>query len=93
MNLNEPSPALLRKLAERLGPKGFTADAVDLDPWLTDWRGRVRGSAAALLSPANRDEVADIVRWAAAERVAVVPQGGNTSMVAGATRCCCRSGG
>ena len=85
MNLNEPSPDLLRKLAERLGPKGFTADAVDLDPWLTDWRGRVRGSAAALLSPANRDEVADIVRWAAAERVAVVPQGGNTSMVAGAT--------
>jgi FAD/FMN-containing dehydrogenase len=85
MNLNEPSPDLLRKLAERLGPKGFTTDPVDLDPWLTDWRGRVRGSAAALLSPANREEVADVVRLAAAERVAIVPQGGNTSMVAGAT--------
>lgn len=85
MNLNEPSPDLLQKLAERLGSKGFSTDPVDLDPWLTDWRGRVRGSAAALLSPANREEIADVMRWAAAERVAIVPQGGNTSMVAGAT--------
>ncbi len=56
-----------------------------MEPWLTDWRGRVRGEAAALLSPANREEVADIVRLAGAARVAIVPQGGNTSMVAGAT--------
>lgn len=85
MKLNEASPELLRSLDERLGPKGFTADPVDMEPWLTDWRGRVRGAAAALLSPASRDEVADIVRMAAAARVAIVPQGGNTSMVAGAT--------
>lgn len=85
MNLNQPSPDLLKKLAARLGPKGFTKDAVDMELWLTDWRGRVRGSAAALLSPANRDEVADIVRMAADARVAIVPQGGNTSMVGGAT--------
>ena len=85
MNLNEPSPDLLQRLAGRLGPKGFTTDSGDMDPWLTDWRGRVRGAAAALLSPATREEVADIVALAAAERVAIVPQGGNTSMVAGAT--------
>lgn len=85
MNLNEPSPDFLQRLKTRLGQKGFTTDPNDLEPWLNDWRGRVRGAAAALLSPANREEVADIVRWAAAERVAIVPQGGNTSMVAGAT--------
>jgi len=85
MNLNEPSPDLLNRLAQRLGSKGFTTDPVDLDPWLTDWRGRVKGVATALLSPATREEVADIVAMAAAERVAIVPQGGNTSMVAGAT--------
>jgi FAD/FMN-containing dehydrogenase len=56
-----------------------------MDPWLSDWRGRIKGSAAALLSPASAEEVAAIVGMAAAERVAVVPQGGNTSMVAGAT--------
>jgi FAD/FMN-containing dehydrogenase len=85
MNLNEPSPDLLRRLAERLGPKGFTTDAGAMEPWLSDWRGRIKGSAAALLSPASADEVAAIVALAAAERVAIVPQGGNTSMVAGAT--------
>ena len=54
-------------------------------PWLADWRGRMRGVAAAMASPANRDEAAFIVRAAATAGVPVVPQGGNTSMVAGAT--------
>ena len=85
MNLNDASPALLRQLKQRLGPKGFTDDPDDMAAWLTDWRGRITGGAAAMLSPASREEVADIVRVAAAQRVPIVPQGGNTSMVAGAT--------
>jgi FAD/FMN-containing dehydrogenase len=84
MALNRPDQALLDRLAERLGPKGFTADSHDLAPWLGDWRGWARGEAAALLSPASTAEVADVVRMAAEARVALVPQGGNTSMVAGA---------
>jgi FAD/FMN-containing dehydrogenase len=80
-----PDATLLDSLERRLGPKGFTLDPAVLAPWLTDWRGRVTGAAAALLSPANVDEVVDIVRMAAQARVALVPQGGNTSMVAGAT--------
>jgi FAD/FMN-containing dehydrogenase len=79
-----PDATLLDTLERRLGPKGFTTDPADLAPWETDWRRRVAGKAAALLSPANTEEVADIVRLAAAARVAIVPQGGNTSMVAGA---------
>ena len=85
MSLAAPSAELLGHLAARLGPRGFTADAADMTPWLTDWRGRITGAAAALLSPASTQEVADVVRLAAAARVAIVPQGGNTSMVAGAT--------
>jgi len=85
MNLNRPDAALLEALARRLGPRGFTTAREDVEPWLTDWRGRVRGEAAALLSPADIDEVADVVAMAAAGGVAIVPQGGNTSMVAGAT--------
>jgi FAD/FMN-containing dehydrogenase len=85
MTISHPSPALLLRLAGRLGPHGFTVDADDMAPWLTDWRGRVTGRAAAMLSPASAAEVVDIVRWAGEEWVALVPQGGNTSMVAGAT--------
>ncbi len=68
-----------------LGPKGFSVDPMDLAPWLTDWRGRYTGKAAALLSPASTQEVAAIVKKAAQHRIALVPQGGNSGMVAGAT--------
>jgi FAD/FMN-containing dehydrogenase len=80
-----PSPALLEALSQRLGPAGFSAAEADLAPWLTDWRRRLTGSAAALVSPANTDEAAFVVGAAAAEGVAIVPQGGNSSMVGGAT--------
>jgi len=80
-----PDATLLRRLADRLGPAGFTADPATMEPWLTDWRGRVRGAAAALLSPASTEEVAFVVGEAARAGVALVPQGGNSSMVAGAT--------
>lgn len=83
--LRPPSPELLDHLERRLGPKGFTREAETLAPWLTDWRGRYRGRAAAMLSPATVAEVRDIVVRCAAEKVALVPQGGNSSMVGGAT--------
>lgn len=81
---NPPPPALLQALERGLGPKGFSADAADLEPWLTDWRRRYRGAAAAILSPGSTAEVAEIVRLCGEARVPLVPQGGNTSMVAGA---------
>ncbi len=56
-----------------------------LSPWLTDWRGRYTGRAIAMLSPTNTQEVATIVKIAAQARIALVPQGGNSGMVAGAT--------
>ncbi|WP_430444568.1 FAD-binding oxidoreductase [Sphingorhabdus contaminans] len=76
---------VLSELKEFLGPKGFNDDPQAMAPWLTDWRGRYTGRAAALVSPANTREVAEIVRWAARHRIAIVPQGGNSGMVAGAT--------
>jgi FAD/FMN-containing dehydrogenase len=68
-----------------LGQKGYSTDPETLAPWLTDWRGRFTGRAAALLSPASTEEVAAVVRIAARFNVALVPQGGNSGMVAGAT--------
>lgn len=83
--LNPPSEALLAALETRLGPRGFSRAEADLEPWLGDWRGRYRGAAAALVSPAALEEVRAIVSACAEEGVAIVPQGGNTSMVGGAT--------
>lgn len=80
-----PSASLLAALEEQLGPKGYSADADTMAPWLTDWRGKYHGRAAAMLSPATTEEVAAIVRLCAEADVALVPQGGNSGMVGGAT--------
>jgi len=69
----------------RFGPKVVITDRSDVEPWLTDWRGRFHGAAEAILAPSSTDEVAEIVRLAAEHRVPLVPQGGNTGMVGGAT--------
>ena len=80
-----PSDELLNALAALLGPGGFTREANDLDPWLTDWRGRWRGEARAMLSPRTSEEVQAVVARCGDAGVPLVPQGGNTSMVGGAT--------
>jgi FAD/FMN-containing dehydrogenase len=73
----------LDKLRAVLGEGGVTADPADLEPWLTDWRGRVTGNALALASPKNAGEVQAVVRLAGEANIPIVPQGGNTGMVAG----------
>ena len=76
---------LIAEAGQRFGPKAVITDQREIEPWVTDWRGRVHGSAPAMLAPASTDEVAEIVRLAAEHRVPLVPQGGNTGMAAGAT--------
>lgn len=80
------SPAdqdLLERLAAALGGGGVATDPAEIGPWLTDWRGRISGRAVAMASPRNREQVQAVVRIAAAAGVPIVPQGGNTGMVAG----------
>ncbi len=78
-------PNILVPLKNLLGPSGYRDDPEEIAPYLTDWRGRYTGTAAAMLSPATTAEVVEIVKFASAHRIALVPQGGNSGMVAGAT--------
>lgn len=75
----------LDEAARLLGPKGLTTDGEAMAPWLTDWRGRFTGTALAMASPANTQEVAALVGLCARHGVAIVPQGGNSGMSGGAT--------
>jgi len=77
--------ALIEKVRNRFGEKAAITDRLDVEPWLTDWRGKFHGEAQAILSPGSTQEVAEIVRLALEHRVPLVPQGGNTGMVGGAT--------
>ncbi len=57
----------------------------DLGAWETDWRKRERGKALAVVRPGTTKEVAAAVRACVAAGVSIVPQGGNTGLVAGST--------
>jgi FAD/FMN-containing dehydrogenase len=75
--------ALIEALRGALGPAGvITGD--DTAPYATDWRRLFAGTTPAVLRPASTAEVAAAVRLCAAHGVPIVPQGGNTSLVAGA---------
>ncbi len=78
-------PEHLNAFATLLGAKGFNADQDDISPWLKDWRGIYEGRAAALISPSSVEQVQSCIKLAGQLGVAIVPQGGNTSMVGGAT--------
>ncbi len=78
-------PGLLDALNALLGPRGLLTEPADIEPHLSDWRGLYRGAAMAVLRPGSVEELSTAVRLCAEAGVAMVPQGGNTSMVGGAT--------
>ena len=77
--------AALAELRAVLGTKGLTTESSDIAPWTTDWRKIYEGKAAALVQPGCVAEVQAVLEIASRHHIPVVPQGGNTSMVGGAT--------
>lgn len=78
-----PSDALLNRLKALVGPSGWTDDPEILAPRLVEWRDRWSGATPLMLSPATTGETAAIVRFCAAEGLALTVQGGNTGLVGG----------
>ena len=52
-------------------------------PYCADKRGRYSGNALAVVFPADTRQVAEIVKLCASSQIAIVPQGGNTSLCGG----------
>jgi len=71
-------------LRHAAGPAGLV-DPHEMAAYSTDWRGLLHGCPRAVVRPADTAHVAAIVRVCAAFGVSIVPQGGHTSLVAGAT--------
>ncbi len=83
--MNPAQTAFLEALRPILGPKGITTDPALIAPWEIDWRRRFSGHAPAIIAPTDTGQVQAVLRAAAEHRVPLVPQGGNSSMVGGAT--------
>jgi len=77
--------SLLPAIRAIVGDRGLLTEASDTAPYAQDWRKLYTGRTAAVVRPANTGELAAVVKLAAEAGVALVPQGGNTSMVGGAT--------
>ena len=76
---------LITRFTNLLGPVGVLTGESDTASYCTDWRDLYHGRALAVLRPASTAELAGLVRLCAEQGVPMVPQGGNTSMVGGAT--------
>ncbi len=81
--IRQSTGELVARLAAALGPQGVLSEPSDMAPHLLDRRGRYRGGASCVVKPASTAEVAEVVRICAALRAPLIPQGGNTGLVAG----------
>jgi len=79
------TPSLSDRLSSLVGAAHVLTDPADVAPFVTDWRGRYRGAAQCVVRPGNTAEVAAVVKSCAEAGVAIVPQGGNTSLCGAAT--------
>src|SRR5262245_42902320 len=79
------SASAIAALKEILGPGGWLDSPPDRAPFEVDFRGLHRGTTPLVALPDSTARVAEVVRLCARERIAVVPQGGNTSYCGGAT--------
>ena len=74
-------------IANRLAEVAGAAHVLVADdvraPYETDWTRRFSGRAAAVVRPADAEQVAAVLLACGELGVAVVPQGGNTGMVGG----------
>jgi FAD/FMN-containing dehydrogenase len=76
---------LAAELAAIVGPGGVLGAGEDLARYADDWTGDHRGRPRLVVRPRSTGDVAAIVRLCAEARVPLVPQGGHTGLVDGAT--------
>jgi FAD/FMN-containing dehydrogenase len=76
---------LLDAIRAVVGARGLLTDPAETAAYTQDWRRLYQGRTQAVIRPADTAELAEVVRLCAAARAPIVPQGGNTSMVGGAT--------
>jgi FAD/FMN-containing dehydrogenase len=67
-----------------VGAANCICDEHDQAAYVTDYRKIYRGHAVVVVRPGTTAQVSDIMQWCSRHGVAVVPQGGNTSLMGGA---------
>ena len=76
--MNSPAQSSLPRLEEIVGSANVLTDPTELTSWTVD-----RVQPWAVVQPTEAAQVAEIVRCAAAEGLAMIPCGGRTKLVIG----------
>src|SRR6202000_3380034 len=79
------SPELIARFRAIVGDKFAVTEPADVAPYVTEERGLFHGHSPLVLRPGSTAEVAAICKLATSEKIALVPQGGNTGLVGGQT--------
>ena len=75
---------VLASLRQILGDAGLIAGDEAMSPYCTDWRREFGAPALAVARPRTVEQVSAVVRLCGGRGIAIVPQGGNTSLAGGA---------
>ncbi len=78
------SDSLLQSLHAAVPALRLKTDPADLEHYGRDWTRRWTPAPLAIALPASVDQVQEVVRWANANGVAIVPSGGRTGLSGGA---------
>ncbi|MEM6648983.1 MAG: FAD-binding oxidoreductase, partial [Pseudomonadota bacterium] len=78
------SPDHLTALANIAGEKTVISPD-NAQPMMEEWRGRWQGESPLVLAPKTVDELSQLMAYAYAHDIPMVPQGGNTGLVGGQT--------
>ena len=79
------SAEIIAALHAIVGDAGLKTGDTDTESFLTDWHGQYRGRSLAVVMPETTEHVSQVMALADAHDIVVVPQGGNTGFMGGAT--------
>ncbi len=82
---SQAAEELAGRLGQLLGREAVLTPDDDIERYVNEPRGRYRGRPLAVVRPATTQQVAATVSLCRAAGVAMVPQGGNTGLVGGAS--------
>jgi len=83
--MDDRKPNIIDDLIGLVGDKAVLQTTDDTASYLSDWHDRFHGSAHAVVLPETTAQVAAIMAYADKHDIIVVPQGGNTGFMGGAT--------
>ncbi len=79
------SAEIIAALHAIVGDAGLKTGDTNTESFLTDWHGQYRGRSLAVVMPETTEQVSQVMALADAHEIVVVPQGGNTGFMGGAT--------